>query len=714
MTGKITGPLREQSDWAQNDEHRLGFIKNKPFYDNRKSEPLTIEWDGNTKNKESFYLATNQSTYYKISENVPSYDEVLQGEGTFYVNATGEEGSTQEIPFSLVETTTEITDSNGNNVWMVEVVDGVALIIVPNSFVLGEVEATRGIWAFHAHEAYEDGTVVDLFIKNLFFPSITTGELKTIDPKYLPSGSTSATPDFAQNDPTAADYIKNRPFYEETDSIELLTDFAVDEYGNYGVASFALIPNQAYDIIWNSTLYENVICRGASHSQGISVFDTEGNELRIYRLNGDNVVCIDNSSGKSCTVSLSTTGTVVHGIDQKYLPFYETQPIYDVVISEKTFYDEDYVTNEDGSVVVSTPFERLGYESADDLNEMWFIVTLDGIEYNVQFKQVYSSYGYMGGEGYPFTIATQYNGDSWDVSFLTGGEHTLKVVSMIIPGEIVHIDEKFIPDTIARISDLPAYQSIVYNKDYFNVEEEIPLEDYTYIEDGDIYTTDGGYYNYTDLVPFNGAPAPFELILDDKVYYLHSFKFINGGDYWTVLSCDGTVSLDTNDFIILQGPSRSIYRSKHLLPSKISRSLLDECILRQIDEKLIPDTIARTSDIIDLTQYVDENGTSVADKMMSDFMTCVQSGTSFIYDSMEGGNIFELCNLLHLKKDLTVSIPYGTVVINAKEMNYNTKDGKMYSRTFNLIYHQENNSITFIIASLIPAPDRLQFELYLK
>ena len=180
------------------------------------------------------------------------------------------------------------------------------------------------------------------------------------------------------------------------------------------------------------------------------------------------------------------------------------------------------------------------------------------------------------------------------------------------------------------------------------------------------------------------------------------------------MSCDGTVSLDTNDFIILQGGSRSIYRSKHLLPSKISRSLLDECILRQIDEKLIPDTIARTSDIIDLTQYVDENGTSVADKIMSDFMTCVQSGTSFIHDSMEGGNIFELCNLLSLKKDLTVSIPYGAVAINAKEMNYNTKDGKMYSRTFNLIYHQENNSITFIIASLIPAPDRLQFELYLK
>lgn len=157
-------------------------------YDTRKTEPLTLEWDGNTEGKESFYLATNQSTYYKISENVPSYDEVLQGEGTFYANATGEEGITQEIPFSLVETTTEITDSNGNNVWMVEAVDGVALIIVPNSFVLGEVEATRGIWAFHAHEAYEDGTVVDLFIKNLFFPSVTTGELKTIDPKFLPSG----------------------------------------------------------------------------------------------------------------------------------------------------------------------------------------------------------------------------------------------------------------------------------------------------------------------------------------------------------------------------------------------------------------------------------------------------------------------------------------------------------------------------------------------
>ena len=38
MTGKITGALREQSDWEQNDENRLGFIKNKPFYDTRKED----------------------------------------------------------------------------------------------------------------------------------------------------------------------------------------------------------------------------------------------------------------------------------------------------------------------------------------------------------------------------------------------------------------------------------------------------------------------------------------------------------------------------------------------------------------------------------------------------------------------------------------------------------------------------------------------------
>jgi hypothetical protein len=30
MTGKIIGALREQSDWEQQDENRLGFIKNKP------------------------------------------------------------------------------------------------------------------------------------------------------------------------------------------------------------------------------------------------------------------------------------------------------------------------------------------------------------------------------------------------------------------------------------------------------------------------------------------------------------------------------------------------------------------------------------------------------------------------------------------------------------------------------------------------------------
>ena len=167
--------------------------------------------------------------------------------------------------------------------------------------------------------------------------------------------------------------------------------------------------------------------------------------------------------------------------DENHLGYIKNKPfgsaaLGEVVISEKTFQDGDYEvrehTNGTSNVyAVQVPYERIpegwdpeygAYEDPYTLENSLYTVTLDGIEYsNIPYQHIYSTYGYMG-EGepapdsqYPFSVGIPYGGGgAWFINFATGGKHTIQVN---VAGEIQKLDEKFIPDTIARVSDIQAY-----------------------------------------------------------------------------------------------------------------------------------------------------------------------------------------------------------------------------------------------------------------
>ena len=90
MTGKITGALREQSDWAQQDGHRLGFIKNKPFYDTRKAEEIRIP----LRFSEEKIELNSKEEIEKLSDVVPTLEELNNAvisvpEGELPISALG-------------------------------------------------------------------------------------------------------------------------------------------------------------------------------------------------------------------------------------------------------------------------------------------------------------------------------------------------------------------------------------------------------------------------------------------------------------------------------------------------------------------------------------------------------------------------------------------------------------------------------------------------
>lgn len=163
------------------------------------------------------------------------------------------------------------------------------------------------------------------------------------------SGSSggSVQPDWNQNDSTAADYIKNRPFYTgdpvETALIEETTapfeDSGVGFYFTLLQSTNTLSVGETYAVSWDGTLYESV-CVDANGTLAIGNLsivgegsDT-GEPFVITRTNSIQIATLNTSA--SHTISISRLGAPeVVKIDEKYLPAI-LAPIY-IIKNDSTF-----------------------------------------------------------------------------------------------------------------------------------------------------------------------------------------------------------------------------------------------------------------------------------------------------------------------------------------------------------------------------------------
>lgn len=89
-----------------------------------------------------------------------------------------------------------------------------------------------------------------------------------------------------QNDPAADDYIKNRPFYVETKSTTLVDNLTHSAYNNGEYPGCTFVVGQTYNVTWNGTLYENIVCalEGGCRtltSDAFYIDDDDGNDLYV-------------------------------------------------------------------------------------------------------------------------------------------------------------------------------------------------------------------------------------------------------------------------------------------------------------------------------------------------------------------------------------------------------------------------------------------------
>ena len=148
-------------------------------------------------------------------------------------------------------------------------------------------------------------------------------EVVKIDKKYL------VQPDWNQNDETAADYVKNRPFYTEGSvGAALLNSISISCSNGY-YKSNNLTKNfeegASYVVTWDDTEYECVAYYAAGPNvpaigNGSLASSSGGSNEPFFIMVQNSYLWIFDDTRSTHTVSISTVSDIVHEIDKKYIP----------------------------------------------------------------------------------------------------------------------------------------------------------------------------------------------------------------------------------------------------------------------------------------------------------------------------------------------------------------------------------------------------------
>ena len=194
--------------------------------------------------------------------------------------------------------------------------------------------------------------------------------------QYGSGGGGGAQPDWNQNDSTAADYIKNRPFYtayvEAVIVEESTVSFTVNSSGAYiGTvqSTFSATLGEIYKVSWDGTTYEStcVSIQGNIVIGNISILglgsDT-GEPFLVVPIPNQPVITVYTSdTSASHTISISGDVESAVKIDRKYLP---EVPIITHDSSAGTYSsdltaEELYEILSDGKQVVYCDTDKIGY-----------------------------------------------------------------------------------------------------------------------------------------------------------------------------------------------------------------------------------------------------------------------------------------------------------------------------------------------------------------
>ena len=241
-------------------------------------------------------------------------------------------------------------------------------------------------------------------------------------------------PDWNQNDSTAADYVKNRPFYTgdpvETVLVEESTvAFALNEQEGLYMAdfpsTFEATIGETYKVSWDGTAYE-CICASIQSIPVIGnlsiagVGSDTGEPFLMIVSNGEVILIGTVDTSSSHTFSISRTDVPVVKIDKKYL----VQPDWNQndetaadFVKNRTHYEEstraDYVLNMNGTEIVGFSIPEVGGTITVEINGIESAETVKAAR-----SGVFDNYTYIGNVDYD---ALRRGGTGWLVAAVSGG-----------------------------------------------------------------------------------------------------------------------------------------------------------------------------------------------------------------------------------------------------------------------------------------------------
>ena len=301
----------------------------------------------------------------------------------------------------------------------------------------------------------------------------------------------------------------------------------------------------------------------------------------------------------------------------KNKPFYEGEikdVIFDVEseIGKYNIAPINIVT--DTGLHINDWYDMLGVIESEN-----FRVEFDGIVYDTYEKTVIDSqlypgvyydtrYGFMDefGEEIFYIYLNGQDGSTDRIGWYdTSISHRIRTYT--INNTIVQLDEKFIPDTITRDSELHAIAKSGSWNDLIDKPfgEEISLTEV--IKDMSVTTNRGGYMLYDSEMGFPVNPPTidgtesFYIKIDGKNYKGVYSEELNKSDgssitglkFIKVQTENGSVIYALDEYTVSVYYDDGFENSSHVVGLYTS----SEASVKQLDEKFIPDTIARKSDM---------------------------------------------------------------------------------------------------------------------
>lgn len=135
--------------------------------------------------------------------------------------------------------------------------------------------------------------------------------------KEIKDNIKNSTADWNQNNENAADYVKNRTHWEEEEKVVLVDNLTYEDYNNEDHPKCTFVIGKKYDVIWNGTLYKDLVCHYEDEWRVIASREN-GCPFYIDDDGGDDLY-ISSNNGEDWTVSIRAGQLVIHKLDSKYL-----------------------------------------------------------------------------------------------------------------------------------------------------------------------------------------------------------------------------------------------------------------------------------------------------------------------------------------------------------------------------------------------------------